>query len=56
MTGASVMSGAWNNNGFLLISNDYSFPYAISLDAFSFYSVDAYNTLPQRPQLIVTYR
>ena len=38
-------SRTWNNFGLLLGSEDYTFPYAVSFDAFTFES----------PQLIVTY-
>ena len=47
-------SATWDNNGFCMVSTDYTFPYAISLDAFAFYSVEA-ATAANRPRLVVTY-
>jgi hypothetical protein len=46
-------NGTWSNYGICMTSNDYSFPYATSYDAFAFYSNE--DTGGGRPRLVVTY-
>jgi hypothetical protein len=45
-------SGSWSNYGLNFGSNDYSFPYATSYDAFEFYSLE--DGGQGWPKLIVT--
>jgi len=50
---ANWANGSWANNGLIMGSSDYTFPYLTSLDAFAFYSSE---TRGAEPQLIVNYR
>jgi hypothetical protein len=47
-------NGTWNNYGMIFGSEDYTFPYLTSYDAFEFYSLE--DPGQEWPKLIVTYR
>lgn len=50
---ANWAGGTWANNGLIMGSADYTFPFLTSLDAFAFYSNE---TTGAGPQLVITYR